>query len=520
MNTGFLPLPTLRAPLGVPHNWWVFAGVYLLVWVFMPPLLAPSFPLDVVESLGWGREWQWGYYKHPPLPPIALHVFYQAFGRIGPFALSQLCVALTLWMVWLTARRLVSPERALLGSLLTMGVAFYTRPTLEFNHNIAQMPLWAAICYYYLAAWQDGKLRQWCMLGLFAGLGLLCKYSMGVLLVCLALFTAFTPARRVLRQPGPWLAMLVMTLVFAPHLVWLQHNDWLPLAYAHERTSGPGTPAQLGALKFALTQGLNHLPLLLILLLPLTWLRLTHQLPRTAARQRIHSQQPHYLLLIAMGPGLLLVLLGLLAGVRLRDMWGVPIWPFSGLLLVALLPDAKLARLRPIMLRGLALWLVLITILSGLYLFKIADWRQRPVRSDWPTAALAQQAEHTWAELSICPLDTVAGDTWMASLIATSIANHPSVLIPGDARYSPWATPQRLLTHGALWVWQSEDTDDGEPTPIAALTDIQSNLAIQVHQGRWSIPWAREPHQKALEIEWRTMVPMACIRNPAEASNR
>jgi hypothetical protein len=28
-----------------------------------------SLPLDVVsDGLSWGHEWQWGYYKHPPLP--------------------------------------------------------------------------------------------------------------------------------------------------------------------------------------------------------------------------------------------------------------------------------------------------------------------------------------------------------------------------------------------------------------------------------------------------------------------
>ena len=55
---------------------------------------------------------------HPPLPPIALHVFWVVFGRFGPFILSQLCVGLTLWLVWLTACRLVSRDRALIGTVL------------------------------------------------------------------------------------------------------------------------------------------------------------------------------------------------------------------------------------------------------------------------------------------------------------------------------------------------------------------------------------------------------------------
>ncbi|TKW73664.1 MAG: hypothetical protein DI543_26225, partial [Bradyrhizobium icense] len=59
-----LPLPRLLA----------FALVYFLAWSTLPALLGHSFPLDVVESLSWGKEWQWGYYKHPPLAPIVLNI--------------------------------------------------------------------------------------------------------------------------------------------------------------------------------------------------------------------------------------------------------------------------------------------------------------------------------------------------------------------------------------------------------------------------------------------------------------
>ena len=85
----------------------VWAVAYGLLWSIVPPLLSSSFPLDVAESLSWGREWQWGNYKHPPLAPWVLHSFYWAFGKAGPFLLSQLCIAATLWLVWRSALRLM-----------------------------------------------------------------------------------------------------------------------------------------------------------------------------------------------------------------------------------------------------------------------------------------------------------------------------------------------------------------------------------------------------------------------------
>jgi len=488
------------------------ACLYALAWTLFPPLLAPSFPLDVVESLGWGREWQWGYYKHPPLPPIALHVSFLALGRWGPFALSQLCVALTLWLVWLTACRLVGRERAFIGTVLTMGVAFYTRPALEFNHNIAQMPFWAGICYFYLAAWQDDKRWQWLMLGLMAGLGLLSKYSIGLLLLCLGLFTVLSPARSLLRRPGPWLALAVMALVFAPHLLWLHNNDWLPFSYAKDRSSNHyGESARAGALGFLLTQLLNHLPLLLVLLFGFLRLRWSRLGPAVRAPWQWHSAKPAYLCLIALAPGLLLATLGMALGLRLRDMWGVPMWPFSGVLAAALIPSAWLAPIRPYLLRGIIVWLTVISVLCGLYLWKIADFRRSPVRSDWPSAALAQQAEATWNALSSCPLDTVASDAWTGGLVAIGAKSQPSVLIPGDPRHSPWATAKRLQQHGALRIWQlEEDADRDAPTgPYPVLDGLQG---MRMHEGAWSIPWPRGQSRTQLVVQWRAYVPAACER--------
>ena len=38
------------------------------VWTALPTLLYPNLPLDLIEALLYGREWQLGYDKLPPLP--------------------------------------------------------------------------------------------------------------------------------------------------------------------------------------------------------------------------------------------------------------------------------------------------------------------------------------------------------------------------------------------------------------------------------------------------------------------
>ena len=48
-----------------------FAGflvVHGVVWTALPSLLYFNLPLDVIEAMTYGREWQLGYDKLPPLP--------------------------------------------------------------------------------------------------------------------------------------------------------------------------------------------------------------------------------------------------------------------------------------------------------------------------------------------------------------------------------------------------------------------------------------------------------------------
>ena len=43
-------------------------ALHALVWTVLPTILYPNLPLDLIEALVYGREWQLGYDKLPPLP--------------------------------------------------------------------------------------------------------------------------------------------------------------------------------------------------------------------------------------------------------------------------------------------------------------------------------------------------------------------------------------------------------------------------------------------------------------------
>ena len=46
----------------------VILALHAAVWTALPALIYLNLPLDLIEALLYGREWQLGYDKLPPLP--------------------------------------------------------------------------------------------------------------------------------------------------------------------------------------------------------------------------------------------------------------------------------------------------------------------------------------------------------------------------------------------------------------------------------------------------------------------
>lgn len=467
-------------------------SLQLMVWALMPGVLVESLPLDVVEGIAWGQEWQWGYYKHPPLPAWVLYLFHRAFGDVGPFLLSQLCIGLTLFCVWRLGCRILGRPRAAFGTLALLGVYFFTWPTIEFNHNVAQMPIWAAAVLLFHRAISHWRYRDWLLLGLVAGLGLLTKYSFVMLLAAMFLWLLVQPELRAgLLKPHPWMGVLVMGAVCFPHLLWLFDHEFLPFSYASARAAAAAGDGWLGPLRFLLVQLLDHLPLLLVLLLAGFWRPGCWQAPELGSG---------FLFWMGLAPALLTVLGALLTGAGSRDMWGAPMWNLSGLMLAALIPATALAQRWRRLYIGFAVFLGLLTILMVLFVGFKDQIRHKPSRTGWPDRALAEQLQQQWQGYSTCPLQVVAGDYWLAELVATNLTPRASAVPDGQLDWAPWVDLPRVRQQGMMLIWQAGDSRWEQVLPEAGRWDVEGSL---------SLPWPRLPERAPLSIRWRLWQPKA-----------
>src|SRR6201993_534312 len=76
-----------------PTAFAAFLALHFAVWTLLPTLLYANLPLDLIEALTYGREWQLGYDKLPPLPWWLVEAMYRLFGvDAAYYALAQAAV--------------------------------------------------------------------------------------------------------------------------------------------------------------------------------------------------------------------------------------------------------------------------------------------------------------------------------------------------------------------------------------------------------------------------------------------
>jgi 4-amino-4-deoxy-L-arabinose transferase-like glycosyltransferase len=125
------------------------------------------------------------------------------------------------------------------------------------------IPFAVAMVWAQIRLHESGNARWWLAAGLFAGLSLLSKFTVVMLVPALLAFM-LVPSwrRRWLLSPYPWLAALIAVAVFLPVLIWNAGHDWASFRFqfvrataTHEwsfRTLGEFIGLQFGLVGFIL----------------------------------------------------------------------------------------------------------------------------------------------------------------------------------------------------------------------------------------------------------------------------
>lgn len=472
-----------------------FALLHAAVWTALPALLYPNLPLDLIEALVYGREWQLGYDKLPPLPWWLAEAAYRLIGHdFAYYLLAQITVVAALAAVFAMARPLIGGVGALVAVLIIDGLHYLNYTADKFNHDVDQLPFWALAGLSLHRALRGGALRDWLLLGIAIGLSLWAKYFVLVLALPMLVFLiADRDARKALATPGPYVALATALVIMEPHLVWLVHHDFLPLAYAEHRAVLPrGLLDHLWhPLQFALSQLYFLLPVLLIALPLFLPRRSTSEPPPPTGADAFDRRIVTWLVF---GPMVTVLALSALSGRGTVAMWGYPIWLFLGVWLVLIAQRAlDAARLVRIVGTWAAVFCGLaIAFIANYSVLPYYDHRYRAVF--FPGNEMAHELSERYRALTGEPIPYVIGAMWDGGLVEHYGPSHPRVLIDGEPARAPWIDMADLKARGALVVWIA-----GDPTimpvklrTLAAEAAMQSPLRLDYLRGGGShtVGWA------------------------------
>jgi len=443
-----------------------FLALHFIVWTVLPALLYANLPLDLIEALTYGREWQLGSDKLPPLPWWLVEIMYRVFGNdIAYYATAQATVIIAFALVFATARPLIGAAGALLAVLIIDGMHYFQYTAVKFNHDVVQLPFWALAGYAFHRALKRQHLTDWLLLGFAIGGALWAKYFVVLLLAPYALFLLFDrDARRALATPGPYLALAIAAVIIAPNVVWLFQHDFSTFAYGEARASvvRGWFDHIVHPAVFAASQ--------IFFAIPSFFIASALLFPRPVEHQKMAADafDRRIVTLLALGPGISAIVLSAVSGRGAVAMWGYPLWLFLGLWIVMVAaPELNAERVN----RVVAAWAFVFAVLAIAFIVNYSvmpmiDHRYRAVL--YPGDKIATALTQRFHDATGRKLSYVIGSMWDGGNLAHYSADRPHVLIDGQPRRAPWIDMNDLHAKGAMVVWTNSD-DKVLPPKFAAI---------------------------------------------------
>ena len=232
--TGVREVPAARA------RWPLVAGVlgagFLVRIVFAA--LIPLFG-DEAYYWEWSRRLAAGYFDHPPGVAVLVRGGTVLFGsaplgvRFFPVVAGLVAAVGTAAIAFRLAGELAALRAALIITCMPLAAAGLVLATPD-------APLLATVSlgvYGVVRAVQSppasrASLGWWCASGVALGLAFSSKYTSILMPIGVTLAILVRPSLRTrLREPGPYLACVIATLLFLPVLRWNAAHDWVSFGF-------------------------------------------------------------------------------------------------------------------------------------------------------------------------------------------------------------------------------------------------------------------------------------------------
>jgi hypothetical protein len=188
---------------------------------------------DEAQYWDWSRRLDWSYYSKGPLVPYLIAVSTRLGGTTELFVrLPAILLSFaTALLIYALTRRLFRSDRAAWLALLSLSACpLYAAGAMLMTTDVAWVFCWTLAVFSLERVTDDEReprQRWWLVFGTAFGLGLLAKYTMLLLLPCLAVYAALSPrARAWPARKEPYAGFAVAALFAAPLVVWNTAHGW------------------------------------------------------------------------------------------------------------------------------------------------------------------------------------------------------------------------------------------------------------------------------------------------------
>ena len=452
--------------------------IFVTVWTLYGVISsAPaSIHNDMAEAYVWGREFQLGYAQHPPFWAWIAGLWFDVFPRTDwAFALlATLNAGVGLYGSWMLIGDFADGDKRIVATILLLLTPFYTFLALKYNANSIFLSLWPWTMHFFVRSIDNRRPADSILFGLFMGLALLSKYFALILAATCFVAALVHPARRAyFTSASPYVAIIVTTLLIAPHMWWLARSGAPPVQYFMTKT-GLGT-TRVAVACVALLVGVAAFHAIIIMLIAVT----KGASPKTwafAFQGRWREPRFRVLTILAVLPLVLTLVAALAFQLQPSTNMTIGIFSLVPLLLLELSGskgDERLYRVSRALVLGMTL---AVLVLSPVIAFaKI--WIGHDNNYIEPRKELASEATRIWHETTGSPLQYVAGSQRYENTLAFYSSDRPHVFIHFDFHQAPWVTQKDLDRAGLLIVCAKEDrnclnSSASLSTPQASQTEL------------------------------------------------
>ena len=475
---------------------------HAILWTLAPVLSEPTPSPKIALGLAAGREWLLGYPDLPPLAPWLLQCVYAATrSLVAVKMLGPAAVALTGWLVFALARRIVGERQGAIATLVMVSVHPVAFPVGALDSALVQMPLVAAGVLAWWRAVREGDQRAWLLLGLMLGL-LPYAGALGIfLLVALIGLTLSTSTGRTTLRThdsygGALMAFVVFVLVAAPRVVWLVNHQFSGLI--EDAAIEP-----LGAMKAYEAFGgalAGHLGLVVLVVIASPLLGGGRE-ATIVSRAPLIGFTVATVIALATLPFVLAGIVATVLGLRVAIGAFAPLLLYSGLFAVVLAGDSLAIHRQRTAAFVVILFLLLPPLLDGLTGF-VAPWvGNRGLAANWPAADVARTATEAFRARTGKRLEIVVADAVTASQVALASRDRPHAFPEGDRALAPWIKEGDLRAKGAVVIWPIFRGNTAPPAALAA------NLPLFVPEAPLTLSWVRPGRLDPVRLGWAIIPP-------------